>query len=148
MKTSRSLLKLIALITVFLLWAPYVVLVISSVIQSLQAQQIIIDYLIPAELFFLIAIGLFGLNIVALNLGYHIKEIAITTIVILVLMLNVVIVPQLTGITNTPFSPVDMAFIGVFVVLVLYIAFTLFAGLLSIYLAKHLWYVKKRTKTY
>ena len=144
MKAPRSVLKLIALFTVFLLWAPYVLMVITSVLNSIENQKIVIDYLMPAELFFLIALGLFGLNIVALNLGYRIKEIAVTTIVILVLMLNIVILPELTGVGNTPFSPVDMAFIGIFVILVLYIAFTLFAGIISIYLAKHLWYVKKR----
>ncbi len=144
MKITRSFLKLLSVLSVILLWTPYIAMVVTSIIDSIQAQRIIIHYFLPAELFYMIAIGLFGLNIIALNLFYRIKEVAITTIVTLVLMLNIVIVPQVVNIANMNLSPSDLAFIGIFVVLVLYIAFTLFAGIISIYMAKHLWYVKKQ----
>ena len=137
MERLYTYIKPLSILTVALLFTPYIILLIDTVYQSYNAKELVVDFFIPLRFFYFTGLGLILLNFISFRTQYRLKEVFISSIASVVLMMNLAIIPLISGLNNAPTRSPIWAFVSVIILLVFYISFTLFSALLSIYISKN-----------
>lgn len=138
MTKGNTLKKVLAVSGTVLVFLPLLFTVLTSVVGSLSAGQFLFDYLMPAELFFLVLAGallLIGVSLWARLLRAYIVAGACCAVG---LFYGMQLIAQATGIASGETAPGGWAWYAVIGALILYIAAIVEMGIAGILLSKKL----------
>jgi hypothetical protein len=121
-----------AVIGTILIWLPVIFMLITGIIGSLRANQFLMDYLLPAELFFVEVIGCILLIIASLLANIMKKIIIIMSIVIVVVLPACQLIAVVSGMASGAMTPDGLIWYLVLGLLFIYDILIVVIGILGI----------------
>ena len=142
MKKGNILKKVLAVSGTVLVFLPLLSTVATAVIHSLSVGRFQLDYLMPAELFFVVFIGALLLLWAALWARLYRPHIVIGTCCAVALFFGMQIIASASGLATGETAPDGWAWYAVLATLALYVVAIVWLGIAGILLSKRLYALK------
>jgi len=142
-KNKTVMIKILAVLGTATVLAPFVFMIITSIIGSLSIGVFRMDYLIPAELAPLVLLGALMIFWAALLSSYRIKLIISTMVAAMVFLALSMIIAAMSGLASGAMQPKGTVWAIVILTLILYGITTAGIGVEGIMLIKKLFKNKK-----
>lgn len=124
-----------SVIGTILLWIPIVLTIVTSLAGSIFAGKLLMDYLMPAELFFLVLAGWILLIIGSVLSGRWKIPVVVTGVVALVLLFGAQMIAVVSGLASGVIPAEGMIWYLVLGMLILYDLLVIVLGILGIRLS-------------
>lgn len=138
MKTKAVLAKVFAIAGAVLVWAPILFMLLTGIVGSISSKMFLMDYLLLAELFFVVVAGLVLLFVSSLLGRALVKWIGFTAAAGVIALALSMLLAQTTGLASGAIAAEGWPLILVMGLLILYNVLVLAVGILGILLIKAL----------
>ncbi len=138
MKTKAVLAKVFAIAGAVLVWAPILFMLLTGIVGSISSKMFLMDYLLLAELFFVVVAGLVLLFVSSLLGRTLVKWIGFTAAAGVIALALSMLLAQTTGLASGAIAAEGWPLILVMGLLILYNVLVLAVGILGILLIKAL----------
>jgi hypothetical protein len=142
MKTKAVLAKVFAIAGAVLVWAPILFMLLTGIVGSISSKMLLMDYLLLAELFYVVVAGLILLFIASLLGRTLAKWIGFTAAAGVIALALSMLLAQTTGLASGAIAAEGWPLILVMGLLILYDVLMLAVGILGILLIKALFHKK------
>lgn len=127
--------KILSVISTILILFPVVFMVFTSIIGSISEQQFLFDYLMPAEWFFMVLIGIIFLFLVMYVQKYKLKQLIFSSLTMVLFLIAGILYADLSGLSSgTPGASNSETIVIIF--FALYTLMVIFNGLYAISITK------------
>ncbi len=100
MEKKKTFSLILAITGTTLVWLPVIFMVITGIVGSISAHQLLVDYMLPAELGFMVIVGAATLLWAAIRERSYIKPIAITAGLALLMIVGCSGVAAISGLAS------------------------------------------------
>lgn len=138
MKTKAVLAKVFAIAGAVLVWVPILFMLFTGVVGSIAAKTLLMDYLMLAELFFVVVAGLVLLFLASLLGRALVKWIGFSAAFAVIVLAVSLLLAQITGLASGAIAAEGWPLILVLGLIILYNVLVLAVGILGILLIKAL----------
>lgn len=138
MKTKSVLAKVFAIAGIVLVWAPILLMLFTGVVGSIAAKTILLDYLMLAELFYVVVAGLILLFLASLLGRALAKWIGFIAAFAVIALAVSMLLAQTSGLATGAIAAVGWPYVLVLGLIILYNALVLCVGILGLRLVKKL----------
>lgn len=138
MKTKAILAKVFAIAGTVLVWAPILLMLVTGVVGSIAAKTLLMDYLMLAELFYVVVAGLILLFLASLLGRALAKWIGFTAAFAVIVLAVSLLLAQITGLATGAIAAVGWPYVLVIGLIILYNVLVLCVGVFGLMLIKAL----------
>ncbi|MEN6420111.1 MAG: hypothetical protein ABFC73_14445 [Clostridiaceae bacterium] len=138
MKTKAILAKVFAIAGTVLVWAPILLMLVTGVVGSIAAKTLLLDYLMLAELFYVVVAGLILLFLASLLGRSLAKWIGFSAAFAVIALAVSLLLAQTTGLATGAIAAVGWPYVLVLGLIILYNVLVLCAGIFGLMLVKAL----------
>ena len=138
MKTKSVLAKVFAIAGTVLVWAPILFMLLTGVIGSIASKTILMDYLMLAELFYVVVAGLILLFVASLLGRALAKWIGLIAAFGVIALAASMLIAQTTGLATGAIAAAGWPIVLVLGLIILYNVLVLCVGILGLLLVKKL----------
>ena len=138
MDKNPLLTKVLAIIGTVLLWLPLAVMVVLTIVHVSRSGRFMMDYLIPGELFFVVAVGTLLLLWAAIRAKSHLKPVVWGMAVGLAGLVISQGLAMLTGLASGEREAAGWPLALVLGIYIIYVLAEIFLGVIGIRLARQL----------
>ena len=138
MKTKAILAKVFAIAGTVLVWAPILLMLVTGVVGSIAAKTLLMDYLMLAELFYVVVAGLILLFLASLLGRALAKWIGFSAAFAVIALAVSLLLAQTTGLATGVIAAVGWPYVLVLGLIILYNVLVLCVGVFGLMLIKTL----------
>lgn len=111
MGNKSTPIKILAILGVILVWFPLITPVVFGIGKLIRSGRFLVDFLMPAELFPMVLVGVTLLLYASFRARQYLKWIGWAFFIGVVLLTGGLVLAQVTGLDSSPFDPTGWKFI-------------------------------------